>query len=79
MNRSSWGGGLIYEKKRTAALMTGGNQHCYTFKNAMIEHIGCSTLRSGSQNHFKAKQHILVEKKKKKRIMDVNTNLVSVR
>ena len=40
----------------------------------MIEHIGCSSLRNGGQEHFKAKQQMMVEKR---RVMDVNTNLIS--
>ena len=77
MTTGSWAGGLIYEKQKTEALMAGRNQHWYSFKNAMIEHIGCSSLRNGGQEHFKAKQQMMVEKKKKRRVMDVNTNLIS--
>ena len=49
MTTGSWAGGLIYEKQKTEALMAGRNQHWYSFKNAMIEHIGCSSLRNGGQ------------------------------
>ena len=37
----------------------------------------CSSLRNGGQEHFKAKQQMMVGKKKKRRVMDVNTNLIS--
>ena len=77
MATGSWGGWLIYEKQKTEALMAGRNQHWYCFKNAMIEHIGCSSLKNGGQEHFKVKQQMMVEKKKKRRVMHVNTNLIS--
>ena len=38
-----------------------------------IEHLGCSSIQSGGQEHFKA----MKEQKTQKRINDVNTNLVS--
>ena len=43
----------------------------------MIEHIGCSSLRNGGQEHLNAKQQMMVEKKKNRRVMDVNINLIS--
>ena len=74
---SSWGHGLTYERQKTEHLMAGGNQQWYSFKNALIEHIGCSSIRSGGQEHFKAKQHAMKERKIQARNMDVNTNLFS--
>jgi hypothetical protein len=74
---SSWGNGLIYEKKKMASLMEGGNQKWFSFKNALIEHIGCSSTRSGGQEHFRATQHAMKDEKFKARNMAVNTNLVS--
>ena len=72
-----WGVGLIYDKNKTESFMAGGNQHWYCFKNCMIEHLGCSSTRSGGQEHFKAKQHAIKENKMKERNMNVNINLVS--
>jgi hypothetical protein len=76
MTKGLWSGGLFYDKQKTEALMSGENQHWYSLKNAMIEHVGCSSMLSAGQEHYKAKQHILAEMKKKKRITDINTNLV---
>ena len=59
---SSWGHGLTCERQKTEHLMAGGNQQSYSFKNALIEHIGCSSIRSGGQEHFKAKQHAMKER-----------------
>lgn len=77
MSNSSLGVGLIYDKNKTESFMAGGNQHWYCFKNCMIEHLGCSSTRSGGQEHFKAKQHAIKENKMKERNMNVNINLVS--
>ena len=57
--------------------MIGGNQNWYNFKTALVEHFSCSSSRHGGQEHFKALQHAIKEKKIKARNMDVNTNLVS--
>lgn len=57
--------------------MNGGNQQWYSFKNAMIEHLGCSSIRNGGNEHFKAKKYIMKESKMQKRNKNVNTNLVS--
>ena len=48
LHSGSWGGGLLYEKEKTEALMKG--VHCQqwcTFKNSMIEHIGCMIEQLG--------------------------------
>ena len=79
MTTGSWGRGLIYEKQKTEALMAGCNQHWYSFKNAMIEHIGCSSLRNGGQEHFKAKQQMMVEKKKNGSSRPTSTHITSCR
>ena len=57
--------------------MAGGNQQWYHFKNAVIEHIGCSSSRSSGQEHFKAQQFAIKEREIKARFLNVNTNLVS--
>ena len=57
--------------------MEGGNQQWYSLKNAMLEHLGCSSIRNGGQDHFKAKKYVMKEQKAHKRNKDVNTNLVS--
>ena len=46
--------------KKGECLMVGGNQQWYHFKNAVIEHIGCSPSRSSGQEHFKAQQFVLI-------------------
>ena len=67
----------MYEKEKAQCLMAGKNQLWYHFKSALIEHIGCSSSRSGGQEHFKAQQYAIKEKETKARLVDVNTNLVS--
>lgn len=42
----------------------------------MVEHLCCSSLRSGGQEHFRAKQHVLKEKKFLKKSKEINTTLV---
>lgn len=76
-SNQSWGNGLVYAREKAECLMAGGNQQWYHFKNALIEHIGCSSTRSGGQEHFKAQQHAIKERENKNRFLDVNTNLVS--
>ena len=70
-SNSSWGG-LVYAKDKTEAIMDGGNQTWYSFKNSIIEHLGCSSLRSSGQEHYKANQFALKEKKTQKKIKDIN-------
>lgn len=74
---SSWGSGLVFDKEKTEQLMNGKNQQWLSLKNALIEHLGCSSIRSGGQEHFKAMKYSMKEQKTQKRINDVNTNLVS--
>ena len=74
---SSWGAGLVYAKEKTEAIMAGSNQTWYSFKNSLIEHLGCSSLRSGGQEHYKAKQFTLKEKKMQMKTREINTTLVS--
>ena len=57
--------------------MNGGNQQWFSFKNSLIEHVGCSSSCSGGQEHFKAKQHAMKDEKMNERNMAINTNLVS--
>lgn len=57
--------------------MKGGNQQWFSYKNALNEHVGCSSTRSGGQDHFRAKQYAIKEANIKARNMAVNTNLVS--
>ena len=57
--------------------MIGGNQNWYNFKTALVEHFSCGSSRHGGQEHFKALQHAIKEKKIKARNMDVNTSLMS--
>lgn len=57
--------------------MSGNNQQWYSVKSALIEHLGCSSIRSGGQEHFKAKKYSMEQQRTQKRINDVNTNLVS--
>lgn len=67
----------MYAKEKTEAIMVGGNQTWYSFKKSMIEHLGCSSLRSGGQEHYKAKKFALKEMKMQKKITGINTTLVS--
>jgi hypothetical protein len=64
-------------KEKTEKLMNGKDQQWYSLKNDLIENLGCSSIRSGGQEHFKAKKYSMKEQKAQKRITDVNTNLVS--
>ena len=57
--------------------MSGCNQAWYSFKSSMVEHLGCSSVRSGGQEHYNAKQFVLKEKQFQKRNMDMNTTLVA--
>ena len=75
-SNSSWGGGLVYAKDKTEAIMVGGNQTWYSM-DSIIEHLGCSSLRIGGQEHYKANQFALKEKKTQKKIKEINTTLVS--
>ena len=43
--------------------------------SALIEHLGCSSIRGGGQEHFKAKKYSMKEQKTLKGINDVNTTL----
>ena len=47
--------------------MFGCNQAWYSFKSSMVEHLGCSSVRSGGQEHYNAKQFVLKEKQFQKR------------
>ncbi|CAB4015691.1 Hypothetical predicted protein [Paramuricea clavata] len=58
-------------------MMNGKDRQWYSLKNALIEHVGCSSIRSGGQEHFKAKKYSMKEQNTQKRITDVNTNLVN--
>ena len=42
-----------------------------------MKHLGCSSLRSGGQEHYKVKQFTLKEKKMQMKISEINTILVS--
>lgn len=69
---------MIYEGEKTEALISGGNQAWFSFKGALTDYVGCSSIRSGGQEHFKAKQHEISERKRNAGNDKVNTNLVSV-
>ena len=59
------------------ALVTGGNQHWFNLKRSLIDHVSCSQIRSGGQEHFKAKQYEIRERKRDAENVKVITNLVS--
>ena len=59
------------------ALIRGGNQNWFNFKRSLIDHVSCSQIRSGGQEHFKAKQYEIRERKRNAQNIKVNTNLVS--
>ena len=44
----------------------------------MVEHLGCSFVRSGGQEHYNAKQFVLKEKQFQKRNMNINTTLAAI-
>ena len=60
----------MYAKDKTEAIVVGGNQTWYSFKNSIIEHLRCSSLRTGGQ------ESALKEKKTQKKIKEINTTLV---
>ena len=67
----------MFEMKKTECLINGAHQQWYSLKNSMIEDLGCSSIRTGGQEHSKAKKYAMKEQKTQKRNKDVNTNLVS--
>jgi hypothetical protein len=60
---SSWGSSLVFNKEKTEKLMNGKDQQWYSLKNALIENLGCSSIRSGGQEHFKGKKYSMKEQK----------------
>lgn len=67
----------MYDEQKTEKLVCGSVQEWYSFKNAICEHMSCSTSRSGGQFHAKALQHMLMEKQRNARNVSVNVNVVS--
>lgn len=75
-SNKSWGEGLTYSKKKAELFASGSTQKWYSFKNALCEHMSCSSTRSGGQFHMKALQHRIKEERKNAKNMAVNVNVV---
>lgn len=73
----SFGQGVLYDKKRTELYVSGSNQEWYSFKNALCEHMSCSSVRNGGQFHMKSLQHMFKMKRINARNDAVHINLVS--
>eukprot|EP00794_Sanderia_malayensis_P018378 gene18378-20229_t len=73
----TWGQGNKYGESKTESLVSGKNQEWYGLKSNLIEHMSCSSMRSGGQFHAAALQHMLKEKQKKTKHMSVTVNIVS--
>ena len=48
----------------------------YSFKNALCEHMSCSSTQSGGQFHVKALQHRMKEERKNAKNMPVYVNVI---
>ncbi|XP_046864727.1 uncharacterized protein LOC124459283 isoform X1 [Xenia sp. Carnegie-2017] len=72
----SWGLGLVYDVARTEKYSQGSNQEWYSFKNRILEHVNCSSMRNAGQFHMKALQYHLSQKPRKERNIDTNVKLV---
>ena len=68
---------MHYDKSKTDLLLQGSNQVWYHFKQALKEHVNCSSKRSGGQVHLKAKQFAVSMKKKETERMNTNANVVA--
>lgn len=77
VSTQSWSTGHIYDFAKSENLMRGKNQQWFSFKHSLIEHYSCSTTRSAGQEHFKAKQFEIREKRLLGRNTQINFNLMS--
>ena len=73
----AWGQGNKYGVDKTKKLVSGKNQEWYSLKNNLIEHMSCSSIRSGGQFHATALQFMLKEKQKMAKQMSTTVNIVS--
>ena len=67
----------MYHKTKTELYASGSNQKWCSFKNALSEHMSCSSTRNGGQFHMKSLQHKFMEERRNARNNAVNVNVVS--